>query len=113
MCDLAGVLAEQMFTGKRANHVGAGSDYRAATDMATRLCGFDEEASALVRWLRLRTKKILQHRWEWRVKPIAEALIVRQTLTESEVRGVLQDAIAPHFAEYISSIAAAGAPNSR
>jgi ATP-dependent Zn protease len=57
MCSLAGVAAEQMFTGNRANHVGARWDYESAADMATRLCGVDDEASALIRWLKIRTKK--------------------------------------------------------
>jgi hypothetical protein len=90
MSSLAGVVAEKTFTGKRANHGGAVSDYGSAADLAMYLAGNESETNALLKWLGMRVERIIKHRWDHVVRPIAEALIERQTLSQAEIYAVLK-----------------------
>jgi hypothetical protein len=69
---LAGAAAERRFAG-RTDRVGAKADYERAADLAGYVCGSQEEATAYLRWLSVRTGNTLGV-WWGAVVAIAEAL---------------------------------------
>jgi ATP-dependent Zn protease len=52
-CSLAGPIAEAQHTRTR-NHVGASSDYHGACELASYICGSNEEIAAYLKWLEVR-----------------------------------------------------------
>ncbi len=78
ICSLAGPAAERRLTG-RQNHVGARGDYDRATDLALRICGNGESATAFLRWLEIRTGDLIDGHWR-RIERLAAALLAHQRL---------------------------------
>jgi hypothetical protein len=90
---LAGEEAEARLTGQR-NKEGATFDRQAADDAALRLCnGDEEEATAFLRWLKVRTRNLIRHPGNWNaVRDIAAALLEKDRLTGEEARKLFCEA---------------------
>ena len=84
---LAGGEAERL-VGRRHDHVGARSDYATAADYALSLsAGIEAEASALLKYAVLRTRRLVSgEEWAARIAAIAAVLLERETLSGAEVR---------------------------
>jgi hypothetical protein len=91
MC-LAGPIAQQRFSPRSwRNHHGS-SDYETATDLALRLTGGGEVATAYLRYLDLATKQLVDQRW-WVVELIANALLDVGQLSGSEIDQLITSGI--------------------
>jgi hypothetical protein len=68
-------------------------DMKAVVDLAFKVSGSDEEASAYIGWLQERTANLVRH-WVFRpmVDALSAALLERQELTSREARDVIERA---------------------
>jgi hypothetical protein len=90
---IAGGIAEARVRG-RHNHVGARADIGMAMDMAARMSGDTEEASAYLAWLHARAKNLVAVPWHWRaVEKVAAVLLARQRISGQAVRRLFQEAL--------------------
>ena len=88
----AGPEAERLFL-KRYNHTWAANDYDRASDLLLRLTAGDSaETSAYVRWLRLRSRSLIDRRRAL-VEAVANALTERGTLTAAQIMETIADSI--------------------
>lgn len=87
MVALAGSEAEKRVTG-RYNHRGAESDMHYAGGLTMYLTGSAEEAEALLRWLTIRTRNVLENHWST-VEPLADALLNEQRLNGKRILEVI------------------------
>ena len=87
---LAGMEAEREFTG-RYNYRGASSDYEWASEICHYFSRDDygPEADAMIKWLRLRAKNIVQVRWAG-VEALARQLLEAKTLKGREAEEVIR-----------------------
>lgn len=83
----AGPIAERRYYGRR-NLVGASSDYQQIADFLFALSASDDEVTAYANWLEQRAISLIETRWR-AVEAVATALLERQTLSGSEVQGVI------------------------
>ena len=89
LCTLAGPEAERLFLG-RSDLSGAHRDHCHCADIALALSAGDErEASAYLRWLDLRARRLVRLWWE-DIERVAELLMQRPTLAGTEVRSVVE-----------------------
>ncbi len=90
---LGGDAAEALLTGRNAWH-GADNEIHAAINAATYLTGSQEEAEAYVRWLYIRTKRLLQQPWnQAAIGDVADALVTDQKLNTTRARALIVTAI--------------------
>lgn len=92
MLALAGGEAEHVFLGRTGKN-GLGQDYDSAVRLALYMAGDEDEASAYLEWMRLRTRNMLRTppvRME--VEAIASALLDRRHLRAAEIRAVCEAA---------------------
>lgn len=90
---LAGNAAQWILT-RRNDWVGAREDNAHAVRMASYMCGDDDEALALVAYLRARVRNQLALAPNWAaVKAVAEALLERRTLRGGEARRLVRVAL--------------------
>jgi hypothetical protein len=91
MTGLAGVLAEKRLTG-RHNHKGAGDDYRLVAHWTGPVCYSPAEHQAYIEWLTRRTEALIKNDFVWEeIEAVANALLVKESLTARELRSVLRD----------------------
>jgi hypothetical protein len=89
---LAGGIALAKFQG-HGRRRGDGQDLRDANLLADGICGDLDERIAFVRWLRERTRLLLNQPWHWRaVKDIARALLEHKELTGRAAQRIFQAA---------------------
>jgi hypothetical protein len=92
MALLAGGIAEKIHFG-RWNHVCASSDHYAAVNLAGYLTPSIEETQAYVKWLCIRTERMLTQPQQWlMVEAVAEALLERETLSVMAARRIMKEA---------------------
>lgn len=82
VCALAGHEAERRFAG-RANNAGARGDYDHAMDLALRVCGTEDSATAFLAWLGVRTRELVGGVCWPRIEWLAKALLEQKTLQYS------------------------------
>ena len=70
---------------------GSGADYEMVTQLVERVTYSEQEGDALVAWLRVRTRRMLQ-RHRVLLDAVAAALLERQTLDADEFRRVIVEA---------------------
>ena len=91
---LAGDVAVCLLVGKHRN-LGAQGDFDNARSLAGRVCGTEDEVSALVELLRISTRNELSQPWNWAaVKALAESLLERGTIGVRRAKRVIEAAIA-------------------
>ena len=88
MTFLAGAAAERHHRGRR-HTLGAGHDFAVVADLVSRLAPTPDEERALLRWLELRTTRLVSAHWPWIV---ARALLARGTLTGAQLVAVIREA---------------------
>lgn len=89
---VAGPEAEARFAGTRRN-LGEHADYQTALNITGRVCGDDEEGSALVEFLRRRAINILAQPFVWcRVEDVAAALLKVRRLSGGAIREICEAA---------------------
>lgn len=86
---LAGGWAEHLSTG-RYRHISVGADNERAADLALTLCdGESAEASALLKYATLRTRRLVRSdAWQGPIRAIAARLLEKPTLTGAEAKVV-------------------------
>jgi ATP-dependent Zn protease len=92
----AGHEAEAAYRGRHNWH-GSRRDREIAIDLASRLCGSPEALAPLLKWRRVVARQFVKARSE-EIHAVADALLVRTTLTGSEVREVITGALMPGLA---------------
>jgi ATP-dependent Zn protease len=83
---LAGNHAEDKVKG-RWNHRGASDDMSKVFDLASSMCGSNDETLAYVRWLSERARNEVESLWPL-IEKVAQALVVKKTMTGREVRQI-------------------------
>jgi hypothetical protein len=89
---LAGHIAEKHFRG-RANWIGSEADRQKAADLASYLVGSDEELSAYLKWLWVRTENLVRF-YQPQITALASALLIEKTIQAKRVKDIfyaLQD----------------------
>lgn len=89
----AGVLAEREHTQGRHNWEGAASDMHAANDLALRIVS-DEECYPYMRWVRVRTRRLIMRRWP-AIEALAQELLVREQMTGVEATKLIRQTLYP------------------
>lgn len=92
---LAGPIASERYADPNTFAETCSSDFREAAREAARATGSSAEADAMLQWLALRTRNLLNHEWR-AVAAVANALLETPELTEDEVF----DAARPHLREH-------------
>lgn len=93
MIDLAGNIAERIFTG-RHDWMRATVDIRNINEVALRFCADAEEAQAFIRWLTIRTRNLLSRTRNWAaVSALADALLHEGKLSYPAARPIIARAI--------------------
>jgi hypothetical protein len=85
---LAGPIAERRFKSRSFRHWHADDDHRRAVDLALRLCGHRESATAYLKWLEIRTKDLIDLRWQ-SVGRLAAGLLEKSTLKSDEILALI------------------------
>lgn len=86
---LAGAEAERVATG-RYNYRGGAHDLFAAIRYAQQLSETDEEVGAYLKWMRLRTRRLVRsNAWRRAVDSLARALVERGTVRMREARAII------------------------
>ena len=89
---LAGAEAEKRAGAPKAAVArGAALDQELAVDFASRVTGSAEEVEALLNWLAVRKRNLIEHHWHC-VEAVSRALIERKTLRWKEVREIIMAA---------------------
>jgi ATP-dependent Zn protease len=89
----AGVVAERLFTGRR-HWKGSENDITKAVDYLAYQCGNDEEVSAYLELIWIRTRNLLRLPQHWAaVEAVAEELLKNSFLGQRRVRGIIFDAM--------------------
>jgi hypothetical protein len=90
LISLAGPVAQHFFNPRSVRHYHGKSDHQTAVEIAVHLNGGGEEATAYLKWLGLRTKRIVKMRWPL-VKALAKEALARKTMTGKEVNEFLSN----------------------
>ena len=97
---LAGHVAEKIYS-KQENYETSENDFHVAVDLASYLCGSNEEIEAYIKWLYIRTKNMLEHPNNWcKVKAFAEELLDHRRIGYVKARKIMKDAVENSFQEY-------------
>jgi len=81
---LAGMAAQRRYDRKSWRHYHGASDFRAASDLASRIGGDSDGTNQFLRWLELRTDRLVESRWQ-NIERVARALLERKTMASSEI----------------------------
>ena len=87
VASIAGPMAEEKFSGRRHTQ-GAQKDYQMAEDLVAYVTPSFEEGRDFYKWVRGRTKRMLDTRWP-QVTAVAEALLEKQELAGDKVLKVI------------------------
>lgn len=90
LISLAGPVAQKFFNPRSVRHYHGENDHQQAVDIAVHLNGGGEEATAYLKWLGLRTKRIVKLRWPL-VEALAKEALARKTMTGKEVNEFLSN----------------------
>jgi hypothetical protein len=91
---LAGQIAEALHAGRSPVRASHKTDYDQAFNIATQVCGSDEECSAWLKLLFIRTRERLRQPWVWQaVEALAEELIKREAIPGAEAREIISQAL--------------------
>jgi len=105
MVALAGAEAQRKFAPTSVRHYQARGDIKAVFELAFRLCGSSEEASALVKLLQIRTRNILGVDYVWRgVKALAKQLLKQREIKGTNARVIIESAAIPRRRSKIETI---------
>ena len=77
---LAGPIAQKRYRRTSWRRWQGGADYAVAADLALRVCGSGELASAFLKWLELRAKALIEEHWP-AVERVANALLKQGVVT--------------------------------
>lgn len=99
----AGQIAEAIHAGRRPSRHSHASDDAVAVHLAVEMCGSEEECSAWLNLLFIRTRNQLSSNpFPWvAVEALAQELLKRQTLTGAEAREIIRNAINAIAAEAV------------
>jgi hypothetical protein len=89
MICFAGPLAQQRHRANSWRGYHGQSDFDLAADLAIRICGSGEEATAFLKWLQLKTKHKVRRSW-LKIDQLAQVLLKQGTVTGRKVRTVLR-----------------------
>ena len=90
---LAGLVAERILTGKHERH-GSRDDLKAAAQLAANSVGSNEELSAYLELLKIRTSNRLSLPFHWAaVQALATRLVKDQSLGYKTARAIIKTAI--------------------
>lgn len=100
MTAFAGHEAEFLFTGRR-NHVGSRTDTEAGGRLATYIIDdWEIELPAFLKWLRIRTRNILNSPQHWRaVEDLAVALLEKEEMSVSEAQSVISQSFRKRWSD--------------
>lgn len=103
----AGMLAEKKMSG-RYNWIGAENDMRMMSELTDYVAGQESgERRAYQRWLKFRTKRLLQLPPNWLlVEAVAEALLQEKTLSVKRFNRVIRDAMDKKYGKLTGKFAA-------
>lgn len=88
MIRLAGPIAQKRYRPTSWRRGQGGADYAVAADLALRVCGSGEVASAFLKWLDLRAKALIEDHWP-AVERLAAALIKHGTMNQEEIAALM------------------------
>jgi hypothetical protein len=88
---LAGPLAQKRYRPSSYRHRHGEDDHRYIKKIAQDVCRSDEEADALLRWLRLCTNNLIDQKWH-QIERVAAALLERGRLTAPEIEQEIENA---------------------
>ena len=88
MISLAGLIAQCIYNPRSVRRYHAHSKHGAAADIALYLTASDDEAGAVLKWLEVRTRGLLQLRWPL-VESLAKELLARDRMKGKEVERLL------------------------
>jgi len=88
MIRLAGPIAQKRYRPTSWRRWQGGADYAVAADLALRVCGSGEVASAFLKWLDLRAKALIENHWP-AVERLAIALIKHGTMNQEEIAALM------------------------
>ncbi len=87
---LAGGLAGKRFTGRFDSH-GSSGDRRQEIDLALRILDDDErQAGALLKWLRLRSARLVDRHWA-AINAVADGLVAQRSLSGAGLRQIVAE----------------------
>lgn len=96
---LAGPIAQKRYRPTSWRRWQGGADYAVAADLALRVCGSGEIASAFLKWLDLRAKALIEQHWP-AVERLANALLKQGTMDQDQIAALMQRAlskpVSPH-----------------
>ena len=93
MAHYAGHTAECILTG-RSNWKGADHDISNALDLATRLTGSNEQASAFLKWMWIRTINLIKNPLRWiAVEALAKELLIKNKIKAKEARHIIEQTL--------------------
>jgi hypothetical protein len=85
---LAGRAAQRRYSKKSWRHYHGKSDLAWASDLALRIGGDGEGATAFLRWIELRTDRLVAKRWR-DIEHVARKLVKHKTMTGAEIVDVI------------------------
>ena len=85
---LAGPIAQKRHRRTSWRRWHGGTDYAVAADLALRVCGSGEIASAFLKWLDRRAKALVEEHWP-AVERLANALLKRGVVTQDEIAALM------------------------
>ena len=88
MVSLAGLIAQRIHSPRSVRRYHAHTDHRAAVDVALHLTSSEEEASAFLKWLEIRTGNLLRAHWPM-VDALSKELLARGSMRGKEVERLL------------------------
>ena len=86
---LAGAAAQRRYSRQSWRHDHGASDFRAAANLALRIGGDDDGADRFLRWLELRTDRLVQNHWQ-DIERVARALLERKTMNGGEIVKIIE-----------------------
>jgi hypothetical protein len=86
---LAGPIAQKRYRRTSWRRWQGGADYAVAADLALRVCGSGELASAFLKWLELRAKALIEEHWP-AVERVANALLKQGVVTQDEIAALMK-----------------------
>lgn len=90
---LAGLVAETFFVG-RHDWQGASPDYRDVVDLALYATGSGDEATAYIKWLSIRTERLLRAPRQWEpIKALAKELMIHKKINYQKAKEIMEHAL--------------------
>jgi hypothetical protein len=86
---LAGPIAQKRYRRTSWRRWHGGADYAVAADLALRVCGSGEIASAFLKWLDLRANALVEEHWP-AVERLANELLKRGEVTQDEIAALMK-----------------------